>query len=350
MDFAYSVFGLFLHSNVPFLGVPPVDSPALDLDPSRHVRFHLQVPPYPDAALGPRETELAYASSYTDESGAPLLRVWNAADRSFLRLSYSDGTQFWLDRPRQQVFALWPEHLTMENAQSYLLGPVLGLLMRLRGVTCLHASAVAFGDCSVVFVGPAGAGKSTTAAAFATRGFSVLSDDIVALSLASHFDVPTERVPAAAVGVPGVASFRVLPAYPHLCLWPDAIKSLFGSDGHFPRLAPEWEKQKVVLGSSGMRFEARELPLAAIYLFAERAAEDAPRVAPAPRKMALLTLLANTYANNLLDVTLRAEEFSVLDRLVTSVPVRLLTAHNHPERIEQLCNVIYSDYEALQRP
>ncbi|MGA2418747.1 MAG: hypothetical protein ABSG69_01580, partial [Candidatus Acidiferrum sp.] len=244
---------------------------------------------------------------------------------------------------------------TIENAQSYLLGPVFGLLLRLRGITCLHASAVAFEDRSVVFVGPAGAGKSTTAAAFAARGFSVLSDDIAALSITSPPDVPAldvraERIPAAAERpTEEFATFRVLPAYPHLCLWPDSIKSLYGAEGHFPRLAPEWEKQKVALGSGGMRFETRELPLAAIYLFSEHSAEDAPRISPVPLKTALLSLLANTYANNLLDAALRAEEFRVLDRLVASVPVRLLTRHSDAMHIEQLCSLIYRDFRTLER-
>jgi hypothetical protein len=348
LDFAYSVFGLLIHSNVPIPGVPPVDSYAVDPDISRHLRFHLDVLPYPDALLSPREQELAYVSSYTDESGAPVLRIWNAADKSFLRLSYSDGTQFWLDHPRQNVFAAWPGQLTLENALSYLLGPVFGLLLRLRGVTCLHASAVAFEDRCVVFVGPEGAGKSTTAAAFAKRGFAVLSDDIVALAITPP-DTSSDREPAGARLIPEPASFRVLPAYPHLCLWPDSVKFLYESEEQFPRLAPDWDKRKLVLGTKGTRFAHRALPLAAIYLFADRATEGAPRVAAAPLKMSLLSLLANTYANNLLDAAMRAEEFSVLDRLITSVPVRLLTPHGDPKYIEELCNLIYSDFQALRR-
>ncbi len=352
MDFAYSVFGLLVHSNVAFPGVLPVVSPALEPDLSRHVRFHLQVPPYPDAMLRPREKELAYTSNYTDDTGAPVLRVWNAADKSFLRLAYSDGTQFWLDRSRQNIFAAWPEHLTPENTFSYLLGPVFGLLLRLRGVTCLHASAVAFDDSSVVFVGPEGAGKSTTAAAFAQRGYAVLSDDIVALSIDSR-DAASPRVirprVSPSVNTQGSDIFRVLPAYPHLCLWPESVKILYGSEEQFPRLAPDWDKRKLALGTIGTRFESRALPLAAIYLFAERALQDAPRVAPAPLKTSLLSLLANTYANNLLDAAMRAEEFSLLDRLVASVPVRLLTPHSDPAKITQLCDVIYSDFRALQR-
>jgi len=347
LDFVYSAFGLIVHSNVPLPGLPSWDS-SVNRDSSRTVHFHLNLSPYPDATLSPREQELVYLSSYTDESGAPVLRIWNAADKSFLRLAYSDGTQFWFDHSRQNVFAAWPSHLTLENTFSYLLGPVFGLLLRLRGVTCLHASAVAFGDWSVVFVGPEGSGKSTTAAAFAKRGYAVLSDDIVALSSAST-EGSSARASAAASPAPGDGVFRVLPAYPHLCLWPDSVNILYGSEEQLPRLAPDWDKRKLVLGTTGTRFESRALPLAAIYLFSARAPEDAPRIAPAPLKISLLSLLANTYANNLLDAVMRAEEFSVLDRLVTSVPVRSLTPHADFGHIEELCSLIFSDFQALPR-
>jgi len=78
---------------------------------------------------------------------------------AFVRLAYEDGTQFWLDRKRENIWATWPDILPLENAISYLLGPVLGLVLRLRGVICLHASAVAIEDRSVAFVGSAGAGS-----------------------------------------------------------------------------------------------------------------------------------------------------------------------------------------------
>jgi hypothetical protein len=362
LNFAYSAFGLLLHSNVTFPGVPLAPLQDAPSNSSRQVLMHLAVAPYKDAAESPRERELAYASAYTDEAGEPVLHIWKAADASYLRLAYCDGTQFWIDRSRQNVFSVWPENLTLENALSYLLGPVFGLLLRLRGVTCLHASAVAFGDCCAVFVGAQGAGKSTTAAAFAKRGHAVLCDDIVALDLedagggasldshrtgehSGHLSSATHH--SGPVASPSM--FRVLPAYPHLFLWPEAAKFLFGSEELFPRLAPEWEKRKLALGTSGTRFESRALPLAAIYVFGARAAENAPRIEPAPRKDSLLSLLANTYASNLLEPGMRAEEFAVLDRLLATVPVRSLTAHCDPAYIDQLCNLIDSDVQRLPR-
>lgn len=294
---------------------------------------------------------MVYVSSYLDESGDAVLRIWESPDKSFLRLAYCDGTQFWLDESRGHVWARWPENLTQENALSYLLGPVFGLLLRLRGVTCLHASAVAIDDWSIVFVGPEGAGKSTTAAAFAKRGFAVLSDDIVALTSA-RMASSGETTGAAHLSEsdPPAWEFRVQPAYPHLCLWPDSVRTLYGEGEALPRISPDWDKRRLSLGTDGTRFETRALPVGAIYLFSDRGPDPAPYIEAAQGQISLVSLLANTYANNLLDRAMRAEEFAILDRLVASVPIRLLTPHQDPARIEQLCACIGQDFRSLERP
>ena len=345
LDFYYSVFGLVVRSNVAFPGVPPAHPSGLtdqrfSAEFPPEVQVHLGIAPYPDAVSSPRETELTYVSSYTDERGEPLLRIWKADNEAFLRLAYTDGTQFWLSRSRQHVWAAWPANLTFENALPYLLGPVFGLLLRLRGTTCLHASAVAFGDWSVVFVGPQGAGKSTTAAAFAKQGHAILSDDIVALATTEQ-GAPKATAPRQV--------FYALPAFPHLCLWPDSVKMLYGSEEPLPRLAPDWDKRRLSLGTDGTRFERRALPLGAIYLFSDRGPDPAPQVRPVRGQTSLVSLLANTYANNLLDRAMRAEEFAVLDHLAASVPIRLLTPHQDPSRLGQLCALIQQDFLGLQQ-
>ena len=110
---------------------------------------------------------MRYTSAYLSEGGEPALRIWEIDGGAFLRVSYFDGTEFWLDREISTLWAHWSDKSSLENTLSYLVGPVLGLLLRLRGVVCLHGSAVAIGDRGIIFVGAEGAGKSTTAAAFA---------------------------------------------------------------------------------------------------------------------------------------------------------------------------------------
>jgi hypothetical protein len=199
-------------------------------------------------------------------------------------------------------------------------------MLRLRGIVCLHASAVAFDDHCVAFVGSAGAGKSTTAAAFAKLGRSIVSDDIVGL---------VER--------DGI--FHVLPAYPHLCLWPESVTMLYGSPDALPQLLHDWEKRQLALGENGTHFEERTLPLRAIYILGERRPDSAPVVGAIAEREVLLSLVANTYATNLIDRTMRGEEFALLSRLISSVPVRIVHPSGDPTRLEDLCRVIQSDFE-----
>lgn len=65
----------------------------------------------------------------------------------------------------------------------FLLSEVIGLTLFQRGLFLLHGSAVQVGNEAFVFLGIPGAGKSTTAAAFAKAGHIVLSDDLVAIQL-----------------------------------------------------------------------------------------------------------------------------------------------------------------------
>lgn len=66
-----------------------------------------------------------------------------------------------------------------------LLGPVMALLMHMRGLLVLHASAVLINDRLAVFVGDKGAGKSTTTAAAIERGHRLFTDDLLAVSFTS---------------------------------------------------------------------------------------------------------------------------------------------------------------------
>ena len=316
MTFTHSVFGLSIQSNVPIPGLPVAESPPNSTD----VQLFLGFAPRANEGLSSGSEVLKYTSPFQDELGEPAVRVWNVDKGSFFHLVYSDGPQFWLDSERKRLWALWPHTSSLEDAVCYLLGPVLGILLRHRGVTCLHASAIAVDGHAVAFVGPEGIGKSTTAAALARRGYAVLSDDVVALE---------EKQ--------GV--FYVQPAYPHLCLWPESVKLIYGSAEALPRFVPNWEKRRMPLGDDDVRFENRVLPLGGIYILDERRVV-APYIEPMGAQGAFVSLVANTYATDFLDREMRAREFGVLGRLVSNMPVHRLYARQEPLHLSGLCDSI----------
>ncbi|HUE89809.1 MAG TPA: hypothetical protein VMO26_27340 [Vicinamibacterales bacterium] len=262
------------------------------------------------------------------QDDTPSLRVWRRAGGAWFRLLYGDGVEFVVARDGSEVWVTWPDSSTLEDAATYLLGPVLGFVLRLRGVTCLHASAVAVGHHAIALLGPAQAGKSTTAATFCGMGHPILADDIVALS---------ERD----------GMLLAQPAYPQLRLWPESVESLYGAADALPRLTPTWDKRALDLAQNPGRFQQQPLPLAAIYVLAERSPDSEPRIESLGGREALMTLVANTTVGYLLDAAMRAHEFESLGPLVSSVPVRRVVPPADPARISRLCHHILTDCEAL---
>jgi hypothetical protein len=180
-----------------------------------------------------------------------------------------------------------------------------------------------------VFVGEAGAGKSTTAAAFAQRGYPVLSDDVVAL-------------------VDRGDSFLVQPAYPRIRLWNSSVEALYGTPDVLPRLVPThptWDKRYLDLTQPGYQFQTEPLPLSAIYLLGSRSDRpEAPWLEPVANQEQLLTLITNTYTNYLLNKSQRAQEFEVLSRLVKHIPIRRIIPHQDSTRLDKLLDTVLKDF------
>ena len=247
----------------------------------------------------------------------------------FFELSYGNEARFFVDGAAKRVWGNCSPPLTNEDLATYLLGPVMGFVLRRRSTLALHASAVCIGGQAVALCGESQAGKSVTAAALALAGVPVLCEDITPL-------VEVDR------------KFQAEPGYPRVCLWPDAVEKLCGAPGALPRLTPTWEKYFLPLDGKNAKFEEQRRDVSAVYLFAPRIREaDAPRIETMSGREALLSLVQNTYMNWLLDQRQRAAEFDALGKLVTEVPIRRIVPHVDPGRIGALCELIVADAERV---
>jgi hypothetical protein len=247
----------------------------------------------------------------------------------FFELAYGNEALFFVDGAAKRVWGTCLPPLTNEDLATYLLGPVMGFVLRRRSILALHASAVCIGGRAVALCGESQAGKSTTAAAFALRGIPVLCEDVTPL-IEEH------------------GEFQVEPGYPRVCLWPDAVEKLFGAPDALPRLTPSWDKFFLPLDGGNAKFEEQRRVVSAVYHFAPRVAEaDAPRIEAMSAREALLELVQNTYMNWLLDRRQRAAEFDALGKLVAHVPVRRIVPHVDPGRIGALCELIVADAERI---
>jgi hypothetical protein len=88
----------------------------------------------------------------------------------------------------------------------YVLGTCIGAVLLQRGIYPLHGSAIAINGKAYAFVGHSGAGKSTLASALISCGYSLLSDDVIAVSLFASEQAPL-----------------VIPAYPQQKLWQQSL-------------------------------------------------------------------------------------------------------------------------------
>lgn len=323
---SHLVYGLRLAANIALPGLPVrIDSEVPDVHLWLRERGAIH-------ATVPESIEDFYTSSGNSALEQPNLRVGVLPGSENFVFFYRDGARFAVERHGREVWADWPENYTLEDACTYLLGPVMGFVLRLRGLTCLHASAVAVGDWAIALAGFPGVGKSTTAAAFAHCGLPVLADDVVAL---------TDRE----------GHFFVEPGYPRLNLWPDSVRALFGSEEALPRITPTWDKRYMPLGQNGHRFASRPLPLGVIYILEGcDAALTAPVVEAVSGGEAFMALTANTYVNYLLDREMRGQEFDVLSCLVTRIPVRRVRPPANPSALLGLCQTIATDAEGLLGP
>jgi hypothetical protein len=323
MTYTCSIYGLGLQVNAPIAGLRGLAEPK-EIDVTMSLGF---MPPQLEGAAAFTEGELYHQSERLNGQSRPLVKVWRLLSGKYYGFDYADGTAIAVEASGSAVWATWPSAATIEDTATYLLGPILGFVLRLRGVPCLHASAIAMGDKAIAIVGPSGAGKSATAAAFAQLGFRVLSDDVVPL-YGSGFDVQ--------------------PAYPRIRLWPGAVSALFGSADALPRITPSWDKRYLDLNANG-RFQSKALPLAAIYFLSGRSQTADAHVAPISPLEGMVRLVANTYANSLLSSSMRAEEFDALANLIQAVPLKLLNPSENFDGIWQLCRTIEKDFRELPK-
>jgi len=309
-------YGLRITSNCSVPGLPVDEGSAVG-----DVQIHLK-----DGTEFPNLSGLGflYTSENIDEHGQPRLRVGRLCSGAY-GLFYSDGPRFAVDPQVREIVADWPAEYCLEDAVTYLSGPVLGFVLRLRGLVCLHASAVAIEDRAIALVGSPGAGKSSTCAAFAKSGSAVLSDDVVALiERGDHF--------------------QVQPGYPRVNLWPDSTRALFGSEDALPRITPTWDKRYLALNQGWFKFESRALTLGLIYVLRSRVpGQSACRIGPVSPRSAIMTLVANTYLNYLLDKDMRSKEFGLLGHLVNSVRVRFVEPADAASRLGELAEAITRD-------
>ncbi|HET7433867.1 MAG TPA: hypothetical protein VFN10_04045 [Thermoanaerobaculia bacterium] len=301
MALHYRVYGLTLEANEPIDGLIPLSGTPASPD----LRIHYRVAP-----LRPDDLAVVHEGELDPESQTANVIIRRSASTRVCTIDYRDGTSFVIAPGGSEVWCDWPSTSTPEDTATYLLGPVLAYVLRLRGTLALHASGIAIADRALLLAGAPRAGKSTTAAAFAKRGAEVITDDVSPLILEDPV--------------------RVLPGYPRLRLWSDSAEALVGE---LPRLTPNWEKRYL---SVDVTDTPREI--GAVAVLAGRAA--ATSIRQLYGHAAAITLLRYASMTHALDESMRAREFAQVTKLANRIPVFEVVAADALDRVDALCDAL----------
>ncbi|MCG6136154.1 MAG: hypothetical protein MET45_16135 [Nostoc sp. LLA-1] len=179
--------------------------------------------------------------------------------------------------------------------RTILLGPILCVLLRQRGLLVLHASAVRINNQAVAFMGGSGWGKSTLATAFHTKGYDVLTDDVMPIQI-------------------GIGQPLVFPAYPQFKLWPEAATSL-GED--INSLSPIFPNGPKLSYKVSQGFQQTPLPLQKIYVLGKGERHEITQIQP---QQAFVELIRHTRAITLItDPEFQASHLRLCTELVKNV-------------------------------
>lgn len=298
--YCYDVFGISIESEIPLPELPVDDRAADDVDVEIRRGEVASVAAADSDRVRSIEAEPGNCTLSYDSIGS--MRV-------------GDGERIVVDLEREDLEE-------SKVVRRLLQGQVFAVLLHQRELLVLHASAVAVGGRAAVFVGPVGAGKTTTAAACHAQGHELLDDDVVAIA----FD---------ADGRP-----MVRPGVPELKLYPTVADEL-GVD-----VRPATSED----AGSGKEYchppvdvDREPVPLAACYRIEEGSAFAVDTVPPQER---IVTLLSNTYNAGLLDTTdTEPATFEACSRVAETTPVRTLTRPNDLGRVSELVELIEADVE-----
>jgi hypothetical protein len=296
----YTAYGLTIDSTLHLPELVPLDAPS-------NSASDIQIR-YGDVPIELDQPD-AEGVLYQAKPNQFLLRIGKIA-----RYLVTNGREITIDRV--------PE-VQESEIRVFLLGSVLAALLHQRGLLVLHGSAIETPAGAVLFVGPSGIGKSTLAAAFHQRGYSVLADDVCAVG----FDEQ---------GIP-----LLHPAFPQLKLWANTLDKLGQNTETLQKVRPELEKYALPLHEA---FKQTALRVYAVYHLAQHNKPDF-LFEQLQQIEKFQTLSDNTYRQHFLGgLGVRATHFRHVAAASNHIRVGRITRPIQPLLLDELIALVEPDF------
>lgn len=293
MPHRYRAFGLTLLSEIEFPNLPVLENEA-------NAQVWIGSGTLPENLPGAKASKRYFQAS----QGKLLVRVKDLG--CFL---VEDG---------QRITFETEEGFAPANLRLALINLGLSVILHQRGALALHASAVATPNGAVLFCGERRAGKSTLAAGLNQRGWPLVCDDKAAL-----YPSENQRV-------------TVIPSFPELRLWKDAMNQLEISAEHAEK-NPDSDKFNLGLADG---FQREPLPLRAIYHLKPVSA-DQISIQTINGMEKFQVVKQNTYTNQFLKgLGLLTKHFSLASAVATQIPVYRVNRPSQTNQLETLIDQI----------
>lgn len=271
--------------------------------------FPICAPQSPDVIIQRGRIDGLIAESQLNTSFAN----WSASENNLLltiddvaRYLVRNGNEIWIEPAPDAEDA---------DINAFLISSGLAALLQQRRYLTLHASAVMTEKGAVLFVGRSGIGKSTTLGALCRLGFTMVADDIAAIT--------------------SDGTVKIVPGYPTIKLRGDAVRQFgYGAVGRELRL--KVDKYAVAVES----FAPDALPVARIFVL-DRHDDPEIRIEPLDFSNAFKCLYDFTFRRRFYNgMGLRQLHFEALSNLVKSVDIRRIYRPNDFALIETLAGQI----------
>jgi hypothetical protein len=231
-----------------------------------------------------------------------------------------------------RLIEVYPEPAADEQSVALVLtGPLAAFVMYRLGHPALHGSAIATASGAVAFLGAAGYGKSTIAAAFLHKGLALLADDMLPLDERKN-------------------GIYVTPSLPLMKLWPSTAEHALGLHAHeLPNVAAHLDK-KFFLMHDHPSLGREPVLLRGIYVLERYApaagSENAIEIRPLRGREALAVILAQMPCGAFLQPNEASRFLPLFVRLTVQAPLRVLRYPGDFAYLDVVCEHILHDLEA----
>lgn len=271
----YKIFGLSIVSDIPMSDVTSIENDdEMDIDVTIEI------------------SELSHIWNENSQGH----KYYVVKDNSILL--HFPGISYFLVEKGERIIVSPISGANIDKVRLFLLGTCMGILLLQRRILPLHGSVISIKGKAYAFIGDSGAGKSTLARAFTNKGYKLLTDDVIAVSLSSG-NIP-----------------YVTPSYPQQKLWEESL-SQFGMESNDYK--PLFERETKFSVPVKANFQSKPLPLAGIYELV-KTSHNETRVNPLNILEKIKTIYTHTYRNFFVhQMSLDAWHFQLTTKMINEI-------------------------------